>query len=229
MERPKLLVLIRHAESKRNKQMEGMKIFLSESDKKDIGTFLDFNIPLTSVGVDQAKRVGRALRDEFGVFDILIHSGYVRSRETAHFIFMSYSVEERKCITMVQNLLVRERDSGYTFSMTREEVMRFFPFLQNHWDIQGHLFGVPPGGESIMAVTTRAAIAFESLYRDYPDKKICIVTHGNFIRCARGVLEEIPIETMFQETRKSPPNCSVTAYTFDGKRIPKCLMHEHVF
>ncbi|TSC52491.1 MAG: hypothetical protein LiPW41_261 [Parcubacteria group bacterium LiPW_41] len=229
MERPKLLVFVRHPESLRNQQMEGGKIFISDFERKKSGLIPDYKIPLTPNGIEQAKKLGVVLKREFGIFDILIHSGYLRSKDATHYIFVSYTPEERKKIIVIQNILVRERDTGYTFFMTKEEVEKFFPFLQTHWNAQGPLFGIPPGGESLMMVTTRASIFLESLYRDYPDKKICVVSHGNFIKSIHGIIQELPFDEFLQEANKPFPNCCVTAYEFSGTRIPKCVIHNHVF
>ena len=120
MQRPALLVLVRHAESQRNAAKLN-RIYLTDKDEHQaIRGIPDYKVPLTDKGLMQAKEAGERIRDRYGEFDYAYHSGYLRTMETLEHILEAYPQDERDDIQIRMNPFIRERDSGYTYDMTEE-------------------------------------------------------------------------------------------------------------
>jgi broad specificity phosphatase PhoE len=214
--RPALLVLVRHGESARNVAKKHNRFFLDDESRKAVQGIPDWQIPLTDVGHRQAADTGRALRDRFGAFDYVYHSGYRRTEETAAGILAAYPDEERATMRVRANAFIRERDSGYTYDMTTAEAEAAFPWLQPYWDTAGPWFGRPPGGESLADVAQRVYQYLNMLFRDRAGQRVLVVTHGGTMRAFRFLLErwtfaELPARLDACRT----PNCCVLPYRFD--------------
>ena len=144
VERPSLLVLVRHAESARNVAKKGSRFFLDDESRKAVLGVADHHVPITDEGRRQAELTGRALRSDFGAFDYVYHSGYRRTQETAEHLLAAYTDEERKAMLVRHHLFLRERDAGWTYDMTTTEAEAAFPWLQGYWDTFDRFFARPP-------------------------------------------------------------------------------------
>ncbi|HXG53769.1 MAG TPA: phosphoglycerate mutase family protein [Vicinamibacterales bacterium] len=81
MNRPALLVLVRHGQSQRNIVNKRNHFYLDEESRQAVKGIPDHRIPLTSEGHRQAAATGQALLERFGAFDYGVHSGYRRTIE----------------------------------------------------------------------------------------------------------------------------------------------------
>src|SRR3989344_5707979 len=153
VERPSQLVLIRHAESARNKAKQGTTYFADEEARKTVRGIPDWKIALSTQGILQAQKTGVYLRERFGAPDYFYHSGYLRTQQTLEEILKAFSEEERSRVRVRMNQFIRERDPGYAYDMTTEEAEASFPWLQDHWTTFGGFFARPPGGESLSDVS----------------------------------------------------------------------------
>src|SRR5262245_48063056 len=149
MDRPSLLVLVRHGESERGVAQKGNTYFIDEESRRSVRGVPDHKIPLTATGVHQAEVTGRLVRERFGQFHYAYHSGYLRTVDTTDCILRAYSDEERAAIEVRHSLFIRERDSGHAYDMTTAEADAAFPWLRDYWETTGSLFAHPPGGESL--------------------------------------------------------------------------------
>src|SRR6185436_19968020 len=95
MNRPALLVLVRHGQSRRNVAPKKNRFFLDDEARKSIKGLPDHRVPLTEVGRRQAHAAGIGIRAKFGAFDDVIHSGYTRTVETTDAILEAYPAAER--------------------------------------------------------------------------------------------------------------------------------------
>src|SRR5262245_45633254 len=118
MNRPSLLVLVRHGQSLRNVAPKKNRFFLDDEARKSIKGLPDHKVPLTDEGRRQALAAGVALRHTFGVFDDVIHSGYTRTVETTDAILSAYPEDERARMIVRHHLFIRERDQGFAYAMT---------------------------------------------------------------------------------------------------------------
>lgn len=219
IDRPSLLVLVRHAESDRNKAKQGSTYFADEEARKTVKGVPDQNIAITDFGVKQAKETGKALRKVFSKFDYAYHSGYLRTIQTLTNILGAWPQKEKDKIKVRSNPFIRERDSGYAYDMTEEEAEKAFPWLKDYWKTFGGFFARPAGGESLAQVSERVYLFLNMLFRDRAGKKVMIVTHGGTLRCFRFLLEHWNYEqALHWPPGQSPKNCGVTVYKYNPKK-----------
>jgi 2,3-bisphosphoglycerate-dependent phosphoglycerate mutase len=217
MNTPNRLVIVRHAESDRNKAKKGTVYFADESARKHIKGIPDHKICLTAKGEKQSLQTGNPIAETFGVFDHIFHSDYERIKGTVDGILKAYSAKDQKCMQVHTSMLLRERDPGYTYDMTQEEAESFFPWLSEYWQTFGGFFAQPPGGESLAQVCQRVQMFLDMLSREHIGENILIVTHGGVLRALRFLLENWSYEQALHPEDKlwSPANCGVTDYKYD--------------
>ncbi len=227
MNRPSQLVIVRHGESDRNRAKKGSVYFADDEARQLVRGVPDHQIHLTELGYRQAEETGVALAARFGSFDYAYHSGYCRTQETLLAILQGFRPAVRSKIKVRQNSFLRERDPGYAYDMTEEEVDRHFPWLKEHWKTFGGYFARPPGGESLEEVTQRVYLFLNMLIRDRAGKRILIVTHGGTIRCLRFLLERWSYDLAAKwPAGESPANCGVTVYNYSA-REKRLMLKEH--
>ncbi|MBI3083655.1 MAG: histidine phosphatase family protein [Candidatus Omnitrophica bacterium] len=218
MNRPSLLVIVRHAESQRNIAKRGSVYFADEEARATIKGMAEHKTPLTPKGIQQAGVVGQFLRRRFGIFDYIYHSGYLRTVQTVEGILMAYRPVERQRMEVRRHLFIRERDPGHAFDMTETEAERHFPWLKEYWATCGGFFAHPPGGESLAQVAERVYLFLNMLFRDRAGKKILVITHGGTLRCFRFLLERWDYErALTWPADQKPANCGVTVYKYDPR------------
>ena len=142
MERPALLVIVRHAESARNQAKKGSVYFADDAARRVVRGTPDHLIELTEDGRKQAAQTGHAIRERFGAFNYVYTSGYARTEQTAEGILAAYPAEERERMKLRMNIFIRERDPGYTYDMTEAEAkMMDAGFRQLAGGIWNEIFG----------------------------------------------------------------------------------------
>ncbi|MBU6142280.1 phosphoglycerate mutase family protein [Patescibacteria group bacterium] len=218
------LVLIRHGESMRNKFGKGF-CFPDDAARAAIGPLEDRLCPLTGRGKNQAASAGRRLKKLFGVPTKIIHSGFIRARQTAEGILAAYAGTDRGRIEFTENNLVRERNSGYISNMTAAEVERYFPWSGAAWKAADRFTYIPPGGESIVSMCEGRLLLFlqqlDEACRGFQKETVFVVCHGRTIQGLRYLLEGLNHDGMSELMKHAnPPNCSMTVYTFDGTHHP---------
>ena len=216
-QKPNVLILIRHAESDRNKVKKGLSYFADEYTRNQVRGVPDHKIALTELGRSQAEATGKGIKQHFGVPDYIYHSGYTRTIQTTEGILKAYTDEEQSKIKIRQNIFLRERDSGFAYDMTEEEARKHFPWLKEYWETFGGFFARPPGGESLADVVNRAHTFMSIINQRSSGKKIFAVTHGGTIRCLRYVIEKWTHDrALAWPPGESPKNCSLTVYELDS-------------
>ncbi len=217
MDRPELLVFIRHAQSVRNAIKHNAVYFADEEARASVVGIPDHKISLTSEGWTQTGETGVGVCQDFGVPDYAYDSDYLRTVETREGVLSAYTAEERRHIKICHNLFLRERDPGYCYDMTESEAETAFPWLKKYWKTFGGFFAVPPGGESLAQATQRAYLFLNMLFRDRAGKKVFVFTHGGTLRCFRFLLEHWDYDRALKWLPgESPKNCGVTVYEYDN-------------
>ena len=216
--RPALLVLVRHGESLRNVAKKRNRFYLDDEARRAVAGVPDHRIPLTPEGHRQALATGEALRRRFGTFDVVFHSGYLRTVETTDGILAAYPDEERAGMRVRHHLFIRERDAGHAYDMTDAEAMAAFPWLQDYWTTFGPFFARPPGGESLAQVCERVYAFLQKVGRTMAGRRVLVVTHGGTLWCFRYVLERWTYAEAEERFRNEAiRNCSVTSYRLDTR------------
>ncbi|KAJ0298960.1 hypothetical protein COL5a_009675 [Colletotrichum fioriniae] len=174
MVKPRLIILIRHAQSEGNKN-------------RDIHqTIPDHRVKLTQDGWQQAYEAGRNLRKLLRADDTLhfFTSPYRRTRETTEGILSTLTSDEedpspfkRSNIKVYEEPRLREQDFG-NFQPCSAEMERMWQERADY----GHFFYRIPNGESAADAYDRVSGFNESLWRQFGENdfaSVCVlVTHG---------------------------------------------------
>ncbi|KAL2367645.1 hypothetical protein RJZ57_007989, partial [Blastomyces gilchristii] len=178
MGKPRMIILIRHAQSEGNKNRE---IHQSVPDHR---------VKLTPEGQKQALEAGRRLRALLRPDDTLhfFTSPYRRTRETTEGILTSLTSDDpspspfpRNTIKVYEEPRLREQDFG-NFQPCSAEMERMWQERADY----GHFFYRIPNGESAADAYDRVSGFNESLWRLFGEQdfaSVCVlVTHGLMTR-----------------------------------------------
>ncbi|QSS52664.1 phosphoglycerate mutase [Histoplasma capsulatum var. duboisii H88] len=178
MGKPRLIILIRHAQSEGNKNRE-----IHQS-------IPDHRVKLTQEGQKQALEAGRRLRALLRPEDTLhfFTSPYCRTRETTEGILKSLTSDDpspspfpRNTIKVYEEPRLREQDFG-NFQPCSAEMERMWQERADY----GHFFYRIPNGESAADAYDRISGFNESLWRLFGEESfasVCVlVTHGLMTR-----------------------------------------------
>ncbi|ELR06775.1 hypothetical protein VC83_04241 [Pseudogymnoascus destructans] len=174
MGKPRMIILIRHAQSEGNKN-------------RDIHQNIpDHRVKLTNDGWDQAHEAGRQLRALLKPDDTLhfFTSPYRRTRETTEGILSTLTSDDpspssfpRDKIKVYEEPRLREQDFG-NFQPCSAEMERMWQERADY----GHFFYRIPNGESAADAYDRVSGFNESLWRQFGEDdfaSVCVlVTHG---------------------------------------------------
>jgi len=193
---PKLLVLVRHAES------EGNVRTVEERAAYDVPTH---EYDLTARGRRQAALTGLWLRGEYGGFDIRYTSYYTRAKETMQIMCPGEKVYE--------DPRLREAERGIWATHTQEQIARLYPGEIERKTREGLYHYRPIGGQNWPDIEERIHSFLGTLARDCGGKKVLIVVHGHWLILFQRLIERFPIDEAVRRYHKAPaPNASETAY-----------------
>ncbi|KAJ9141952.1 Phosphoglycerate mutase family domain-containing protein [Pleurostoma richardsiae] len=174
MAKPRLIILIRHAQSEGNKNREIHQ------------TVPDHRVKLTPEGWLQAYDAGRRLRQMLRADDTIqfFTSPYRRTRETTEGILATLTADDpeptpfkRNHIKVYEEPRLREQDFG-NFQPCSAEMERMWQERADY----GHFFYRIPNGESAADAYDRVSGFNESLWRQFGEDdfaSVCVlVTHG---------------------------------------------------
>jgi broad specificity phosphatase PhoE len=228
---PIQVVLIRHAQSQRNAALRGL--FMPEDapeDQKAIGDTPDHRIQLTSEGWRQARATGAHLVQYVGRPNEIVHSEYVRTEQTLAGILEG--IPNGRSIPVHGDSRLRERKTGYTYSMTEQEKQTHFPFNDKYWEITGPVVARPQGGESLLEIKEgRLNACCRDLWKRFAGKRLWLVCHGRVIQCLRALLDEMSLQQMEQfviedSKLRNPKNASATIYEY-SPRTGRLVLKEY--
>ncbi len=208
-----MLVLVRHGQSDRNVVKAGHVFFPDEASRAPFAGVPDHQAALTELGWQQARALGARLRDEHERFDLVLHSGYRRTRETTEALLEAWPADMRAKMVVGEDVLLSERDAGFTVNMTTAEAGESFPWLAEYWRTTGPLFARPPGGESLADVAARVRLFLRTREAEFAAKRVLLVTHNGTLRAFRSVLEGWTADEFEQQLRgDGHANCAVLVY-----------------
>jgi ribonuclease H / adenosylcobalamin/alpha-ribazole phosphatase len=146
------------------------------------------DIPLTSVGVQQAAAVAERLARR-GV-DLVVTSPLRRARETAD------AVADAAAAPLTVDDDLAETDFGAWDGLTFGAVMARWPAELKAW--QDDSDAAPPGGESFAAVASRVQRALDRLLADHQGRTIVVVSHVTPIKTLVCRALVAPLAAMFR-------------------------------
>ncbi|HSV95117.1 MAG TPA: histidine phosphatase family protein [Spirochaetia bacterium] len=211
--RPLELVFVRHGESEGNVANHAAEAGDSSHFTDEFRTRHSSTWNLTPLGEEQAKAAGDWIKKNInqGVFDAYYASTYRRAKRTAGLLDLpnaSWRLRD----------YIREHDWGILDVMTDEERREKYPDVMRNREMNPYYFAAP-GGESLADVLIRARVGImATLYRDLPNKRGIVVSHGNMMWPIRIIMEGIlPEEYLELKAKKDPRdkinNCQIFQYT----------------
>ncbi|HXH22606.1 MAG TPA: histidine phosphatase family protein [Dehalococcoidia bacterium] len=157
------VILVRHGETASNRD----RLALGRKD-----------VPLNSLGLAQAARLGKAIALERAAgttFAAVYSSPLVRARQTAEAIATALGLE----VTEAPELI--EMDVGEMDGLTGAELRERHPeFLRSWWGPEAGIVRMP-GGESLQEVQDRAWPLIELVRDTYPAEAAVIAVSHNFV------------------------------------------------
>lgn len=130
------------------------------------------DIPLNARGLEQARRVAAALRDE--TLAAIYSSDLARAAQTAAAIGAAVGQPVR------HDAGLRERGFGIFEGFTPDEVSLRWPLENQRWRGRDVNYG-PEGGEVLHAFHARSVEAAERLAARHPGQTIVLVAHGGVL------------------------------------------------
>lgn len=208
---PKLLVLVRHAESIGNIKT------VNERAEYDVSSHA---YELTQRGKQQAEITGQYLHDRFGDFNVYYVSYYLRSQQTMKIMYPNANVYEDPRLA--------EGQRGIWHTMTKEQIVAQFPHEIERRDREGLYHFRPFGGENWPDIELRIHSFLGTLNRDCEDQKVLMVVHGHWLILFQRLIHHFSIDEAMRRYRESVfSNASVTVYEnsmIEGK--PRLLLGE---
>jgi probable phosphoglycerate mutase len=131
------------------------------------------DIPLSELGRDEARALGRRLADER--IDAFYASPLSRAMETARLVAAPHGKE----VVPLPDL--REVSHGRWEGKLRAEVEDLYPEEYRRWEADPFSFA-PSGGETGLAVTARALPALLGIVGAHAEKRVLVVSHKATIR-----------------------------------------------
>src|SRR6476661_6684103 len=219
---PERLWLVRHGQSQGNVARDAA----DEAGAHEIGIDMrDVDVPLSALGIDQAKAAGRwfAMLPADNRPEIILSSPYVRAKQTAEIICNEGALAGGKAKTIVDERL-REREFGIFDRLTTLGIRERFPEEAAHRRRLGKFYHRPPGGESWADVILRLRSMLNTINLHYCDKRVLVVCHQVVVLCFRYILEELDEETILSIDKQAEVrNCGIAAYDFDSHPKRVCL------
>jgi probable phosphoglycerate mutase len=183
---------------------------------------VDFDSPLTDLGVTQARLLGERLKEEEITFDRVYSSSLVRAVQTAKTMMEAMGQGSRP-FTRV-DALIEQQMPGWRGARVEEvytpEVLAYMRAKASHF--------VPPDGESQRMVQRRVAgwledeiIYDEELVSKEQSLTVAIVGHGAATKCLLHYIMGFDEGLI---TKMALDNCSITRFLFDREGwTPLCI------
>lgn len=173
----RLLVLVRHGQSEWNLK----NLFTGWRDPD-----------LTALGVEEAKRAGKRLKEDGYQFDVAFTSNLSRAQKT---LDLALAELGQTGLPITRNLALNERDYGELSGLNKDDARAKWGEEQVH--IWRRSFDVPPpGGESLKDTVARTLPYYvqEILPEVLRGKRVLVAAHGNSLRALIMVLEKLSPE-----------------------------------
>ncbi|MDR7035355.1 MULTISPECIES: 2,3-bisphosphoglycerate-dependent phosphoglycerate mutase [Methylobacterium] len=175
----RLLVLARHGQSEWNLK----KLFTGWRDPD-----------LTELGIEEARKAGRWLRDQGYGFDVAFTSNLKRAQRTCSLMLGEMDLSD---IEVVRSQALNERDYGDLSGLNKDDARDRWGDEQVHkwrrsYDVP------PPGGESLKDTAARVLPYYIEtiLPRVMAGDRVLVAAHGNSLRALVMVLDRMTPATI---------------------------------
>jgi len=198
---PKEIVLIRHAEMFGN---------VMDSDDAANHEISNHNFGLTEVGVKQIKHTQSWLVKNYpDGFDAAFVSTFTRTKLTYEALRTGFS----QFPNAIQDSRLDEKHDGIIHSLTRQERMESFPWLEKVRKKEGWYHFRAPGGRNGPDVELSIYSFLQYLREFYSGKTCLVICHGNWLLLLMRILNNLSASQINEKKRiVKIPNCCVTTY-----------------
>ncbi len=207
---PDHLVIVRHAESNRNRDKE---IASARGELFYGGKIRDMEVELTELGVRQAMETGVHLGRRFK-FDRVFASPFHRTLQTAQLIAKGFPYT----VAITEDERLREIDFGVLDGLTKKGMAEHYPGEVERRKKLGKYWFRPIAGESWPDVGMRVHSFLATLTREAAGNSVLIVCHSVVVMMFRKLLERMTESQILEiDADKSleVANCGITHYEFD--------------
>jgi 2,3-bisphosphoglycerate-dependent phosphoglycerate mutase len=211
------LILVRHGQSLANVAVPAAD---AEGLLEAEVSGRDAEVPLTELGAEQARAVGRwlATLPEEELPQVVITSPYLRARETWRIAAEASGLELPEPGT--DDRLV-DRLMGDLELLTRAAVAQRFPDEQARREAAGEHDYTPPGGESFADIAVRLKSFLDDLHRDHAGERVVVVAHDAVVLMMRAVIEQLDWDEVLAVERAdgSVRNASLSRFVAEGDHL----------
>lgn len=212
MAMPNELVFVRHGQSEANIVQRAGKDGTPHPMEPAINDRPDWRQRLSPKGIEQAKLANAWIEQNLGgvdAFDALYVSSFLRTRETASFVAGKSNAE-----WTIDDRLI-ERSWGSFGATPFEERSKQFPRTVQ-MQAATSWFTRFEGGENMPDVSERFRDFQGTLHRELAEKRVLVVSHGDFINVARYNIERM-LPEQWEEMDKGDDytirNCCIVRYS----------------
>ncbi|WMT87007.1 2,3-bisphosphoglycerate-dependent phosphoglycerate mutase [Pelagibacterium sp. 26DY04] len=154
------------------------------------------NPRLTELGIEEARKAGKALKDRGIVPDAYFTSALTRAQRTLDLMLEEMEITD---LTIVRNHKLNERDYGDLSGLNKDDAREKWGEEQVH--IWRRSYDVPPpGGESLKDTAARVLPYYEAEIEPLlkAGKTVLVTAHGNSLRALVMKLEGLDEEAILK-------------------------------
>lgn len=215
---PRRLWIVRHGESSGNVARDAAQA--SRLTHIDTGAARDVDVPLSLLGVQQARALGAwfAEMPPQERPEVVLSSPYRRACQTVAEVRKAGGLAVDPHDVLVDERL-REKEFGVLDRLTRWGIEQLHPEQAEIRRTLGKFYHRPPGGESWCDVILRLRSALDSIALHHGGARVLIVSHQVVVLCLRYLIEAMTEEQILAiDAQGDVANCGVTEYAFDSTR-----------
>jgi len=148
-------------------------------------------IPLTKRGEKKIRTVAKKLKKE--TIDALYASDFFRTRQTAEIVAKELGLKAH------YDKRIREINFGIYRGRPKKELLHDFPNYKNKFSLR------PKGGESRNDVKKRMSNFIRDIEKNYRNKTLLIISHGDPLWLLIGILKGLSNEEMLKKRKSMYP------------------------
>lgn len=215
---PEQLWLVRHGQSTGNVARDS-----AEAERLELVDvhLRDMDVPLSPLGEEQARALGRWLRrrpaDELPT--VVLCSPFTRARQTAELAMTACGAGLGGLPVRVDERL-RDRDLGVLDRLTWRGIVAQYPEQAELRRRVGKFYHRPPGGEAWTDVLLRLRSMQQTLTQTYAGERVLLFAHDVVVLLFRYLLEDLDERRVLALGRDEPvANCGLTTYHRADERL----------